>query len=278
MRRSPLIFGAATMLGLGLTMGSTAAASAGTPPPPPDTHTVLPNVPSQGVHTAGSTIQAKSTNWSGYADVGATGKFSKVTNKFVVPQLTCNPSVGGNGYEQVSIWNGMDGWSDGQVEQGGVDGYCYQGQGPYYDTWWEHYPVNNEQPVGTTVKAGDHISVATTRSGTKYTVKVTDSTTPGNSFTHSFSCAATTCTDTSAEFIVEAPGGDSGEPGSLYPLVQFAPMSMTSAVVNSGNIKSYSNNEITMVDYTNSSIVKAKPGALNSTGNAFSDTWESSGP
>ena len=273
-----LVIGSAVALSAGLAaLAGTGAASAGTPPPPP-THTTLPSQPPPGNRTGGTT-QVRYYNWSGYADTGSKGKFSKVTNKFIQPKVTCNPNgPGGNGYEQVSIWNGMDGFSNGQVEQGGTDAYCFNGQGPFYDTWWEHYPVNNEQVVGTTVQAGDHMAVSTIRSGTKYTVKVTDSTHPANSFTHSFTCAATTCTDTSAEFIVEAPGGDTGEPADIYPLVKFAPMSMTSAVVNTGNIKTYPNDEITMVDVNNSSVVKAQPGALNAAGNAFSDTWKSAGP
>jgi hypothetical protein len=102
-----------------------------------------------------------------------------------------------------------------RVEQGDNEAWCYGAQGPYYATWWEEYPTNAIQQVGTTVKAGDKITVSVVRSGTTFTVKVTDSTYPANSFT----CASTTCPNSSAEWIAEAPTNLST--GTLYPLAKF---------------------------------------------------------
>ena len=118
-----------------------------------------------------------------------------------MPKVTCNPNI--SGYQWSVFWVGIDGFSNGTVEQDGTDAYCHGSQGPYYDTWWEHYPTNNIQEVGTSVEPGDKIHSSVVRSGTKYTVKVTDSTNTADSFTKTFSCSATSCKDTSAEWIAK---------------------------------------------------------------------------
>lgn len=267
----------AVLLSAGLALGGTAASAAShaSKPPPPKGVTIVP-----GQRMAGSGLTKVSYfNWSGYADSGSAEHYSKVSSSWIQPKITCNPAI--SGYQWTVFWIGIDGFSNDTVEQGGSEAYCYNGQGPYYGTWWEDYPVNDIQTVGTTVKAGDKITASVVRSGTKYTVKVTDAKTPGNSFTQSFTCSATACADTSAEWIAEAPGGDNTASG-LYPLAPFAPWTNSnSAVANpskSGNIKSFPDDEITMVSASDGTTVKAQPGALNSAGTKFSVTWKNSGP
>ncbi len=279
--RTLLAGGSAVLLSAGLTLGGTSAAGASTHPgahrvAPPKIST-LPLPASgrlQAGHRTGAPVQVKYTNWAGYADSGTSEKYTKVSSTFIQPALTCNPSA--TGYQVTLFWDGIDGFSNGRVEQGGTEGYCFNGEGPFYDTWWEEFPVNNVQDVGTTVKAGDKITVSVVRSGTKYTVKVTDATTPANSFTHGFSCAAATCPDASAEWIAEAPTDTST--GTLYPLVKFAKWTNSkSAVANagtSGTIKTFPDDEITMIN--GSGQVKAQPSALNSAGNSFSVTYKRS--
>ena len=53
------------------------------------------------------------------------------------------------------------------------------------------------------------------KSGSSYTLKVTDSTHSANSFTTTQTCSS--CADSSAEWIAEAPSGSSG----VYPLSNF---------------------------------------------------------
>ena len=48
-----------------------------------------------------------------------------------------------------------------------------------YYTWYEMYPADSVE-VGTGVQAGDAITASVVRSGTSYTLQVTDSTTSGN--------------------------------------------------------------------------------------------------
>jgi hypothetical protein len=109
-----------------------------------------------------------------------------------------------------------------------------------------------------------------TRSGTSYTLTVTDSTNPADSFTETETCSS--CANTSAEWIAEAPSSSS----SVYPLADFKSWTASNASVTEGStsgvISSFTDDEITMVD--SSGRTKALPGSLNSSGNSFSVTWE----
>jgi hypothetical protein len=212
--------------------------------------------------------QSKSTNWAGYADTGS--KFTKISGTWTEPAVKC-----GSAQALAVFWVGIDGFNSQTVEQDGTLAFC-QGGGaaPQYFTWWEMFPSNSIQLVGKTVKPGDHFAASVVRTGTKYALKVTDSTRGGNSFTKNKTCAAATCKDTSAEWIAEAPTSS----GSIVPLPNFGTWTGSNSAVSgggkSGTIKSFADTEITMVN--NGGKVKAQPGPLNAKGNQFKVTWKSS--
>ncbi len=205
----------------------------------------------------------ESTNWSGYADTGSS--FSNVTGSWTEPSATCSSRT----TSLAAFWVGIDGYSSDSVEQDGTIIECYE-RAAYQYTWWEMYPTNDIQVVGSTLAAGDSITASVVRSGTSYTLAVTDSTNPSNSFTTTQTCSD--CANSSAEWIAEAPSGSSG----IYPLAHFSTWTDSGSAVTegttSGVISSFTDDEITMVD--NSGAVKALPGALNSAGNGFAVTWE----
>jgi Peptidase A4 family len=207
--------------------------------------------------------QVQSGNWSGYADTGS--GYSTVTGKWTEPSASCTSTE-----SLAAFWVGIDGYSSGSVEQDGTLIECYGGTAYYY-TWWEMYPTNDIQVVGETLRPGDSISASVVRSGTSYTLAVTDSSRSGDSFSTKQSCS---CANSSAEWIAEAPSGSNG----VYPLSHFSTFNLSSATVKttsaSGTISSFTDDEITMVD--SSGRVEAQPGALNGSGNAFSVTWERS--
>jgi hypothetical protein len=205
--------------------------------------------------------QVQSTNWSGYADTGVT--FSSVTGHWTEPSVSCS----GGRTKLAAFWVGIDGYSSNTVEQDGTLAECYHGSAYYY-TWWEMYPSNAVQTVGSTLRPGDSITASVVRSGTSYTLKVTDSSRAGDSFTTTQGCSR--CANSSAEWIAEAPSGS----GGVYPLANFHSWTETGATVNSGVISSFPDDEITMVD--SSGNVKAQPGPLNGSGNGFSVTWKRS--
>lgn len=209
--------------------------------------------------------KVESTNWSGYADTGSS--FSKVSARWTEPSASCS-----SGAEQLAaFWVGIDGYSSDSVEQDGTLIECYRGRAYQY-TWWEMYPTNDIQVVGQTLAGGDAITSTVTRSGTSYTLTVTDSTHTADSFTETETCSS--CANSSAEWIAEAPSSSS----SVYPLADFGSWTASNASVTegttSGVISSFTDDEITMVD--TSGRTKALPGSLNSSGNSFSVNWERS--
>ena len=209
--------------------------------------------------------QVSSTNWAGYADDNTKGNtYSTVTGKWSEPSVSCTSAT-----SLAAFWVGIDGYTSSSVEQDGTLAECYLGTA-YYFSWWEMYPSNAIQVVGESVAPGDSISASVVKSGSSYTLKVTDSTHSANSFTTTQSCSS--CADTSAEWIAEAPSGSSG----VEPLSNFHTWTESSATVKSGSttgvISTFPDDEITMIN--SSGTTKAKTGSLNSSGNGFTVTWE----
>jgi Peptidase A4 family len=208
--------------------------------------------------------QVQSTNWSGYADTGS--GFSTVTGSWTEPGVSCTSTT-----SLAAFWVGLDGYSSSSVEQDGTLIECYRDVAYYY-TWWEMYPTNAIQVVGSTLHAGDKITASVVRSGTSYTLKVTDSSRSADSFSTTQTCSS--CANSSAEWIAEAPSGSSG----VYPLSDFGSWTESGATVKAGStsgvISSFTDDELTMIN--SSGATKAQPGALNSSGNGFGVTWERS--
>jgi Peptidase A4 family len=207
--------------------------------------------------------QTQSTNWSGYAATSAGGTYSQVSSTWQEPAVQC-----AGGPEQIAVfWVGIDGYTSGTVEQDGSLADCSGGVASYY-TWWEMYPANSVQIVGTTVQPGDHITSSVVRSGNTYTLKVTDQEHPANSFTTTQTCA---CANSSAEWIAERPSGG----GGLFPLPNFGKIvfkhDAATSSTGSGSISQFPNDAITMVN--NSHQTLAKPGALKKQGSKFAVKW-----
>jgi hypothetical protein len=208
--------------------------------------------------------QVQSTNWSGYADTGS--GFSTVTGNWTEPGVSCTSTT-----SLAAFWVGIDGYSSSSVEQDGTLIECYRDVAYYY-TWWEMYPTNDIQVVGSTLHAGDSITASVVRSGTSYTLKVTDSSRSADSFSTTQTCSG--CANSSAEWIAEAPSGSSG----VYPLPDFGSWTESGAIVKAGStsgvISSFTDDELTMIN--SSGATKAQPGALNGSGNGFGVTWKRS--
>jgi hypothetical protein len=207
----------------------------------------------------------QSTNWSGYADTGT--NFTKATATYLEPTFNCAKSAKGS---LAAFWVGIDGFSSGSVEQDGTLVEC-EGNTAVQFSWWEMFPTNAVQIVGTTVASGDRIHLSVVRSGTSYKLAVTDSTDTADSFTTTQTCSS--CANSSAEFIAEAP--TSG--GSITALTDFGTWRLEGATAatstQSGVISSFADDEITMV--TSSGAVAAQPTALDPAGNQFTVKWVS---
>ena len=212
---------------------------------------------------------SSSFNWSGYADTTTTANyFTAVSGSWVVPAVTCNHEN-----QLLSAWVGIDGATTGTVEQTGTTSQCFEGTAFYY-SWYEMYPAGTIE-VGTTVHPGDKIAASVTRPGatsTKYTIKLTDSTTAGNTISTSATCGLATCLDESVEWIAERPSYQAG----IAPLAAAPSWTLSTGKASgggtSGTIQTFGATEdIAMIDATQSYDL-AIPANLNATGNGFKDT------
>jgi hypothetical protein len=232
----------------------------------------LAPLPDRGLRGSVSTTTATgSYNWSGYADTSTTtGSFTGVGGHWITPAISSCTAE-----DMIAVqWVGLDGLTDATVEQAGTLEWCFEGIATYF-TWYEMYPAGSID-VGTSLRPGDQIFADVTRAGTTYTLSLTDSTTPANSFTETATCALTTCLDTSAEWVVERP---QFEMTGLPPLGDFGTWTITNGIVREGtvvgSISSYDPVEISMVDSTDTYSLSA-PSALNAAGNSFTSTWDNS--
>jgi Peptidase A4 family len=194
---------------------------------------------------------------------------SAVQASWIVPTLTCN-SV----YTTVSIWIGLDGWGNNVVEQGGTAAACENGS-PVYGAGWEMYPTNPTGIEEFVVGPGDHITASVVYSPTTmiYTISLKDSTN-GRSFTETQKCASDlTCPRSSAEWIVEDPGGGVG-PLAEYTPVEFTSASATNTAGKDGPISDtlWQNSAIEMTKSPRG--IRAKVSKLQSNGTQFIDTWK----
>jgi hypothetical protein len=253
----------APVVGLVVAFGPAAGASAAT------AASVTRNA--AATRAVGAATTGTATNLSGYSDSGEI--FTSVAATWVVPKVSCptNPFQSGYFTGEVSFYVGLANGSNNQ-EQGGTMAKCSFGHADYY-TWWETYPTLAVQTVGSKVKPGDVIKASVVRTGTGYALHVTDSTTAGNNISATQACSD--CTDTSAQWMVEAPVTELG----ISPLPDFGTWHVTAATVKggskSGKISSFSHQAISMVAPF-STTTEAVPGALNTSGNAFTDTWKTS--
>jgi hypothetical protein len=222
---------------------------------------------SNQVRTGTGTTAIRYWNWSGYADDNSSGNtYSKVSGSWKQPTITC-----GQEGQIALFWVGLDGFNNNTVEQDGTYAQCFEGTAYYY-TWWEMYPTNDIQIVAAN-NPGDLIHASVAFSAGTFKLALTDSTTPSASFTTTQTCATgLTCARSSAEWIAERPGEVTG----LYPLAKFSPWKLSGATVTSGAttgvISTFPDDVIHMVDTFNSYDL-ATPGALSSTGKAFTATW-----
>jgi hypothetical protein len=210
---------------------------------------ISPGVQHRGsVGAANGTVTAvQSANWSGYADAESASKtVSNVSGSWTMPAVHCPPPPYQNQDAFLANWVGIDGFNSSTVEQLGTGAQCFEGV-TYYYVWYEMYPAGTVEE-GTTAcinnnvdcpQPGDQISasvsVAPGSSGeNNYTLKLIDHSNPAESFSVTQQCAATTCTDSSAEWIVERPAVLPAFGVQILPLADFHRTAFSSGNVVSG--------------------------------------------
>ncbi len=264
----------------------------------------------------GRVTGTQSINWSGYADSEVGSKtVSEVSGDWTLPAAQCLPSPYQNQDAFLSNWVGVDGFTDGTVEQLGTGAQCFEGV-LYYYVWYEMYPAGTVEE-GTTdcinnnvdcPQPGDQISasVTVTPAGSgenNYKLTLTDHTRPQESFSVTQQCATTTCVDSSGEWIVERPAALPPPPApiQILPLADFTKTSFSSGDITSAGVSSDIQGfrdgpvyDIAVIDDTDSyylacvdqpappgtllttSQANACPTAAPSSGGAFQESWDSS--
>lgn len=198
----------------------------------------------------------KPGSWRQHGRPDRPGKqgYGSVSGSWTEPGISC--AAGENSED--AFWVGIDGYNGSTVEQAGTEAECNNGH-PFYDTWWEMFP-SGPVIVGTSLAPGDTIHASVTRSGSTYTLSVTDTNAPPDSFSVPFTRGGEA--NATAEWIAE---------GSTNQLSDFHRWVLSDAVVDGGVISSHPDNEVTMTD--SSGAVEAQPTALNSADNGFTVFW-----
>jgi hypothetical protein len=191
-------------------------------------------LPAASRPVSGTVTSMPSLNWSGFADTSATSTaddFTNVTGHWTIPAVQCPPGPYRTSGAYISNWIGIDGFSDETVEQLGTGAQCFEGV-LYYYVWYEMFPAGTVEE-GTTAcindnvncpRPGDQISASVnvtpgTDGNNNYALSLTDHTRPQESFSVTASCATTTCTDSSAEWVIERPAYE-----PIAGLFQFVPL------------------------------------------------------
>lgn len=285
--RLPLLAAVVIAIGGAAAGAATAAASTSSPavvlPPGTVVHgfTYAPNIKLPRNNPPDLSGRPKATeysdNWAGYAaDANSGIQLTTVGADFNIPSVNCSKSpVGSSGYAYVAHWVGLDGLTDGTVEQTGVDAYCNSSGTAGYYAWYEMYPLSPVPFSG--VSPGDAITTTVTynSSAKTYHMNLTD-VTNGDVITTTQSCpSGSTCLNESAEAITEDPGG--AVPGG-YNLADFGMENYTATrVVDSKGLSSALN---ASADWTSTELIMqepsddilATPGGLYD-GRAFNVTW-----
>lgn len=225
--------------------------------------------------TSNSGLPTISLNWSGYAATSSK-KFTYVHVRFVQPAVTC-PGIAD---QWTSNWSGLDGFTNGTVEQDGTFANCggKNHTTPRYLAWYEMFPAGSV--VVFSVRPGDTIDSSVRFANGKFTLRIADLTS-GKSATKVASCSS--CARASAEWIIERPATGSDSHFTLTRLADFGTsvMGQAQAQVAGGKvtgIASFTNHLIYMVTPLPKGFISLDNiGPLNKSGNAFEAVWERTG-
>jgi hypothetical protein len=143
-----------------------------------------------------------SLNWSGYADLPASGQnVTSVTGNWVVPSVQLAPP----GFS--AMWTGIGGYNTSDLIQAGTSQDTLPVAGPQYYAWYEILPASETQISGCTgdanctVNPGDSVTVDIHNTGgNAWQINMSDN----GKWTYSKSLTYAS-TESSAEWILEAP-------------------------------------------------------------------------
>jgi len=212
-----------------------------------------------------------STNWSGYVaesklSAPAVGSVSDVKGTWIVPKTT---GVGSTAAYSAA-WVGIDGFSDGTVEQIGTDA-DWTRRGASYYAWLEIFPQGSYQIVGFPVAPGDTISAEVRYAGNSEFALVLTNVTRRTRFSTTMRVAS--AKRESAEWIIEAPSSNTVLPLADFNRINFSGCTASiSGRTGAINDPLWQNGLINME--TVAGVKKDQTSALSANGESFSVTWE----
>jgi hypothetical protein len=168
-----------------------------------------------------------STNWAGYEAtwLGLDPEqhtHQYVSARWIQPAVTCAPGETSTS----AVWVGLDGDSDGAIEQTGTSASCINGRAFYWG-WRQFYPAPSVTYADEVQPGDDLLAIAQFHPTTgNYVVTLTDST---RGWSHVYGARAPFARGQSAEIVVEAPENAGG---LLWPLSNFGSVTFTQATVD----------------------------------------------
>ena len=197
------------------------------------------------------------------------GVVSDVQAQWVVPTVTC-----GTADTYSAVWVGIDGETDGTVEQVGTGADCSKGQPDYY-AWFEIFPRPSQDLSQFVVNPGDSVSADVQYGGAGvFNLTLQDLTTK-----QVFKVSRTNlrALRQSAEWVVEAPANQNNQ---VLPLADFSPttFSQAQATINDQRcaIAQCAWSHSALVMENTSGKVRAYPSPLGTNGTSFSVDWHAS--
>ncbi|HMK62508.1 MAG TPA: G1 family glutamic endopeptidase [Acidimicrobiales bacterium] len=209
--------------------------------------------------------QAKSSNWAGYADSGAT--FSDVEGSWTQPAASCTT------VSEAAFWVGIDGYvkGDDTVQQIGTDSDCAKVRvgkkkklvGSYY-AWYQVYPDSLVVlPEGIyPVHSGDVLDAEVSEPSSSSITLILHDATYGWTYSVSPSLPSTPLR-ASAEWIVEAP---------TAKLTDFGSVTFSEASANDDTMSSFIEHEIEMAK-KKGALVRAYPAPSPPVTSGFEVVW-----
>jgi hypothetical protein len=226
-----------------------------------------------GPKAALTPVPVTSSNWSGYADVGAKSSVSAVSGSWTVPKVT------GTTTAYSAVWVGIDGYSSTTVEQTGTEQDISGGKATY-SAWYEMYP-RFPTTINEPVSPGDSITASVVYGGSigpisSFNLSIVD-TTQGWSF--STTKLITGADRSSAEWIVEAPASLR----TVLNLANFGTVAFTSASATIGGVTTSidgfsSSVTVYQINIVTSGTVTDQTSALSDSGAASSFMVTFGGP
>jgi hypothetical protein len=233
-------------------------------------HTNIPG-PLETFYKSARSLVQSSTNWAGYVGVSnlaqpARNSINTVTGSWIAPTITSSLT---DTYS--ALWIGIDGFSNGTVEQIGTAHDCINGIVHHY-AWFEMYPNKSFAINGFPVQTGDSLSASIV-----YTQNGIFIMTIYNNTRHTYVTIPTSYTTalnaqrSSAEWIVEAPYLKAVLPLSHFDTVHFTNCSATVHGVSTP-LGALPVIELIMTDRQGN--LKAIPSALFADKKSFTVTWK----